>query len=92
MQPVGPFHAQLHELGVVDLPSHGKREPAGMRAQQVERLEHGLVVEVGVAHVRCAHDGRDTHALGRLEHRKRRLEVGGAVVHTGQDMAVQVAH
>ena len=42
--------------------------------------------------MRRAHDGRDAHALGRLEHRKRRLEIGGTVVHAGQDMAVQVAH
>ena len=69
MQAIGPFDAQIHELGMIDLKAHLKPHIARMGTQQPVGLPHVGVVKVWVPAVRRTHHVRYADGAGRLEHR-----------------------
>ena len=89
-QAARPRQAEVHELRMVHLEAHGEREAVRVRAQQLEGVPHGVVVEVRVAAMRRAHDARHARGLRGLEHAQALVQIARAVVHTGQDMAMHV--
>ena len=92
VQMLGPFHAQLHKLGMVHLEAHRQREPVSVRHEQLVSIPHRVVVEVGIAHMRGTHDRRDSRSLGGLQHGQRLVQVARTVVDAGKDMAMQIPH
>ena len=92
VQAIGPFDAQIHKLGVVDLKAHLELHIARMGTQQPIGLPHVGVVKVWVPAVRRAHHVRYADGASRLEHRQALLEVCRAVIDSGQDMAMDVSH
>lgn len=92
MQAIGPFDAQIHELGMIDLKAHLQMHIARMRAKQSIGLPHFFEVKIRVPAVRRAHHVRYADGAGRLEHRQALLKVYRAVIDSGQDMAMDVSH
>lgn len=84
--------AKLNELSMVDLEAHLERKTVSVIAQQLKGIPHLVVIKIGIAAVRSANDSGYTSPLGSLEHRQALIEIGGAVVYTRQDMAMNVTH
>ena len=92
MQVFGPLHAQLHELAVVYLKAHLQRKAVSVRHEQFVRIPHGVVVEIRVAAMRCAHDARNTRLFSGFEHRQAFVQIARAIVDARQNMAMDIAH
>ena len=92
MQVLRGIDTKFNELSMVDLEAHLERKTVSIIAQQLKGIPHLVVIKIGITAVRSANDSGYTGPLGSLEHRQALIEIGGAVVYTRQDMAMNVTH
>ena len=92
MQVIRGIDTKFNELSMVDLEAHLERKTVSVIAQQLKGIPHLVVIKIGITAVRSANDSGYTGPLGSLEHRQALIEIGGAVVYTRQDMAMNVTH
>ena len=92
MQVLRGIDTKLNELSVVDLEAHLERKTVSVITQQLKGIPHLVVIKIGITAVRSANNSGYTSPLGSLEHRQALIEIGGAVVYTRQDMAMNVTH
>ena len=92
MQVLRGIDTKLNELSMVDLEAHLERKTVSVITQQLKGIPHLVVIKIGITAVRSANNSGYTGPLGSLEHRQALIEIGGAVVYTRQDMAMNVTH
>ena len=92
MQVLRGIDTKFNELSMVDLEAHLERKTVSVITQQLKGIPHLVVIKIGITAVRSANDSGYTGPLGSLEHRQALIEIGGAVVYTRQDMAMNVTH
>ena len=86
-----PIHAQFAELADVHLETHAHGD-GRTRSQLVERIPHGIEIEVRVAAMRRAYDIGDAGLVRGMDHAYALAEAACPVVNAGKDMAMQVKH
>ena len=92
MQVLRGINTKLDKLTMVDLKAHLKRKTISVITQQLKGIPHFVVIKIRITAVRSTNDPGNTGPLGSLEHRQALFEIGGAVVYTRQDMAMNVTH
>ena len=86
-----PVHSQLAQLADVHLEAHAHGD-GRTRGQLVERIPHGIEIEVRVAAMRRAYDLGDAGLVRGMDHAHALAEAACPVVNTGKDMAMKVKH
>ena len=77
---------------MVDLEAHLERKTVSVIAQQLKGIPHLVVIKIGITAVRGADNSGYASLFGSRKHRQALIEIGGAVVYTRQDMAMNVTH